>query len=246
MTANLGLTTLSSSQTNKENTINTIFGQLDGRLSDTTELSMNDTTADYTLSAENQQRTYRILCSEDGGDSPASTRNLIFTTIPGAYVVENESSVDVAVKIGSTTYLTLADESRALIYNTGSELKVLAVSKTTESVTLGLYLKASPTVNEPFWGFMFTEAMDLPANLTGSQVRADTAPSGGSVAFSLHKNGGASFGTITFADGSNTATFSVTATSFAAGDRIEINAPASVNGIAELFISLLFNRAVTA
>jgi hypothetical protein len=246
MTANLGLTTLSSSQINKENTINTIFGQLDGRLSDTTELSMNDTTADYTLSAENQQRTYRILCSEDGGDSPASTRNLIFTTIPGMYVVENESSVDVDIKISTTTYLNLADGAKALIYNTGSALKTLAVAKTSENVTLGLYHKATPTVSEPFWGFMFTEAMDLPANLTGSQLRADTAPSGGDVSFTLHKNGGASFGTITFADGFNTATATVTATSFAAGDRIEINAPAAVNGIAELFMSLLFTRTVVA
>jgi hypothetical protein len=246
MTANLGLTTLSSSQINKENTINTIFGQLDGRLSDTTELSMNDTTADYTLSAENQQRTYRILCSEDGGDSPASTRNLIFTTIPGMYVVENESSVDVDIKISTTTYLNLANGAKALIYNTGSSLKTLSVAKTSENVTLGLYHKATPTVSEPFWGFMFTEAMDLPANLTGSQLRADTAPSGGDVSFTLHKNGGASFGTITFADAFNTATATVTATSFAAGDRIEINAPAAVNGIAELFMSLLFTRTVAA
>ena len=243
----LSLSTVTTSQVNKEAAINTIFGQVEDRIINTVTVTMSDTTPSYTLSADNQARAYRILCAEDGGDSPSSTRSLVFTDVPGMYVVENECSQSVDIKISSTTYLTLPDAQKALIYNTGSAIKVLAIAKSTANATVGIYHKASPTVSEPMWGFIFTEAMTLPASLTGSQFRADAAPSGGAVAFTLHKNGGSSLGTISFADASNTATISFsTETDFAIGDRLEINAPGNVYSIGELMFSLLFSKDVDA
>jgi hypothetical protein len=242
----LSLTTVSSSQINKEATINTIFGQIEDRLIDTTTITMSDTTSSYTLTSANQTRAYRILCAQDGGDPPSAARDLLFTNIPGMYVVENNCGQNVNIKISTTTYYVLATGKQVLLYNTGSAIKVLAVSGATIPATIGIYHKGTPSDNEVFWGFIFTEAMTLPAALAGSQFRADVAPSGGGVGFTLHKNGGSSLGTITFADASNTATVSfATATSFAAGDRLEIIAPADNHSIGELFISLLFNKKVT-
>ena len=242
----LGLSTVTTTQVNKEAAINTIFGQVEDRIINTVSVEMSDTTSAYLLSAANQQRNYRILCTEDGADSPSTARDLTFTDVPGMYLVENQSSVDVNLKISTTTYYVLADEEQVLIYNTGSALRVIAVSGATTPATIGIYHKNVPATSAPFWGFMFTEAMTLPASLTGSQFRADTAPSGGAVAFTIHKNGGASLGTISFADASNTATISFsTATDFAVGDRIEIQAPGTVYSIAELMFSLLFQKKVT-
>ncbi len=78
----------------------------------------------------------------------------------------------------------------------------------------------------------------LPVNLTGSQGYATTAPSADTV-FDLRKNG-ASVGSMTFASGSNVATFTFAAkTTFAVGDRFSIVAPAALNGLTDIAANFL-------
>jgi hypothetical protein len=87
------------------------------------------------------------------------------------------------------------------------------------------------------------ETFKTPINFTGSQGYCRVAPSG-STAFTVKKNT-TSLGTITFAGGSNTATFiAAAAISFNAGDRISIEAPGALNGIADLSFTLIANRTV--
>lgn len=73
----------------------------------------------------------------------------------------------------------------------------------------------------------------LKANLADSRARCTTAPSADTV-FDLQKNG-TSVGSMTFANGSNTATFSMASDqTFNAGDRWEVVAPVTLNGIADI------------
>jgi len=82
----------------------------------------------------------------------------------------------------------------------------------------------------------------LPSGLSGSQGYAKVAPSGGSASFEIQKNG-SSAGTVNFADGSNTATFSFTSdTAFIAGDRVAIVATATLNSVADVTFTLLGTR----
>lgn len=79
---------------------------------------------------------------------------------------------------------------------------------------------------------------NLPASLTGSQGYAETAGTGGVTTFDVQKNG-TSVGSVSFADSSNTATFTMASqTSFTAGDRLKIVAPSSLNGIENVSITL--------
>jgi len=86
----------------------------------------------------------------------------------------------------------------------------------------------------------------LPINLTGSQSWAETPTTddsnSASIAFDIQKNG-SSIGTLTFDGGSQTGVFTfATATSFAAGDRLGIVAPASLGALLGISITLMGSR----
>lgn len=86
-----------------------------------------------------------------------------------------------------------------------------------------------------------TRDFTLPASLTGSQASAGVASSG-NVSFDIKKNG-SSIGSVNFnTSASGTFTFT-TATSFTAGDLLEIVAPATADGtLADVSISLKGTR----
>ncbi len=86
------------------------------------------------------------------------------------------------------------------------------------------------------YSFKAVRACQIPANMSGSQGQCETAPSGGAVDFDVTKND-VSVGTISFANGSNTPTFTMASqTTLAAGDRLEIIAPSNTYSMADLGI----------
>jgi hypothetical protein len=106
-------------------------------------------------------------------------------------------------------------------------------------VTIGVFLPGSIAGATTVWQFVVTDPMLLQASLTGSQAFAGTAPSGGAASFSIIKNGGASSGTVNFADGVATGTFTFASDlSFVAGDRLSFVTGGSMNGIANVSITL--------
>lgn len=77
------------------------------------------------------------------------------------------------------------------------------------------------------------------SNMGGSYGYAVTPPTGGAVDFDVQKNG-ASVGTISFADGANTATFTMASpATFVPNDRLEIIAPANLWTMADITLSLV-------
>jgi hypothetical protein len=104
--------------------------------------------------------------------------------------------------------------------------------------TVGMFISGVPTISIMVLQYVAPFAFHLPISLTGSSGYAVTAPSGGSVDYDLRKNG-VSIGTISFASGSNTPTFTFSsATAFAAGDRLSIHSPANVRSMADVSVTL--------
>lgn len=79
------------------------------------------------------------------------------------------------------------------------------------------------TSNQQMWKLPFVRTVSLPANCAGSVAICDVAPTA-AVSFTLEKNG-SSIGTVNFAIGATTGTFSTTATTFSAGDVLKVIAP---------------------
>jgi hypothetical protein len=88
---------------------------------------------------------------------------------------------------------------------------------------ISTFVPGTPTAGATILQYVFSRDGSIPLNAAGAQSFAGTAATGVTV-FTITKNG-ASIGTATFAGGTQIATFSVTATSFVAGDRIAIVAP---------------------
>lgn len=147
---------------------------------------------------------------------------------------------------GSSTFVALSDTPANFTSAAKKLLRVNAAANAVEfvapSVEISGQVSGTPTGSaKVFEKVTSSLTFDLATDVTGSTGYLATAPSGSAVAFSIAKNG-TPIGTMDFADGSNTATFTVTATSFTSGDRLTITAPASLASAADLSFSLVATR----
>lgn len=112
----------------------------------------------------------------------------------------------------------------------------------TTAAIVSFFGSSKPGASAVMGRFVATEAVTFPASLTGSQGYADTAPTA-SAAFTVRKNG-TNVGTITFAAATKTATFTAaSAITLAAGDRLDVIAPASADAtMADVSITLKGTR----
>lgn len=91
------------------------------------------------------------------------------------------------------------------------------------------FTTGAPGSSAVVFAYVATRAMTFPINFTASQMVAKTAATASTI-FTLKKNG-STIGTATFAIAGTVPTFSVVAvTTLAAGDLLEITAPASADG----------------
>lgn len=93
--------------------------------------------------------------------------------------------------------------------------------------------------------YVATRAFDLPSSLTGSRTYAGTpAAATAGVTFTIQKNG-SPIGSLNFAGAANTATFTFASpVSFSVGDRLSILAPADLDTIEEVSITLRGTRTI--
>ena len=91
--------------------------------------------------------------------------------------------------------------------------------------------------------FALARAVSFPSGATGSQAVA-SANATASTTFTLKKNGTA-FGTVVYGSGSSSGTFTITTTTtFAAGDLLEVDGPATPDvTLADVGITLAGTRA---
>lgn len=177
----------------------------------------------------------------------AAARNLtIPDTVKKVFVVSNPSgsSNDLTLVHGSSSFAIVPGDTSAF-YSDGTINSLYRLTNpTVAGVATGSFDIAGQFGGTPSTSSVIFERIGtnndytLPINLAGSQAYARTAPSGGSVIFDIQKND-VSIGSITFADGSNTATFTfASAVSFTASDRLTILSPANLQSMADITFSL--------
>lgn len=106
---------------------------------------------------------------------------------------------------------------------------------------ISLFVPGVPEADETVVLYIAARDFMLPVDLEGSFAYAATAPIG-EVIFTIRKNGTA-IGTMTFAFGANTATFSFAAdVDFVAGDRLSITSPVALQDLADLSVTFAGSR----
>lgn len=162
---------------------------------------------------------------DDGGQSFFHYDGVDFTALGGAG--------------GAAAFVDLTDTPGSIVAHkmqvgnaAGNALQEKDIAYDVGSNTAGV-----PAINSVVMRFLAVRNFRLPVDLTNSQGRNATAPSA-QTDFDIQKNG-SSIGTMSFASSATTATFTFSsATDFVAGDRLEVVAPANLNGLADLAITL--------
>jgi hypothetical protein len=131
-----------------------------------------------------------------------------------------------------TTPLVFTQFGAAVNYTAGTNVAingtVISVPNSNIPYDIASAILGKPEANATVMRFVSVRSFSVPTNFAGSIAKADVTGTSTSTIFSIRKNG-TQFGTMTFAAGTVSATFSGTSTSFVAGDIITIVAPASQN-----------------
>jgi len=230
----LGIAEVSQSQSNKEATINNALRALENAAN---RKRSAVATAPTNLSAANYTGYFY---HEFTGTPGAWTLN-IPATERAFYVLNNTNGLaSVQVTGGAGNQVDIEAGEGRLIYCDGTDVfEIGGGSGAGGSTHLIATFFAGEAVDEnAALTYVFTRAVDFPADMAGSRAYADTVHTGSfDVAITLEKNG-SPIGTIEFFTSISTAHFNVSATSFAAGDRLSFVMPAAFEGLAGISITL--------
>ena len=132
---------------------------------------------------------------------------------------------------GALAFLNLSDTFTSYTSKGGQALRVNAGATGVEAYQppydIYRYVSGALTASQVLVRVRFVRAVRIPAGLTLSALTADVAATASTV-IAWQKNGGANFGTATFAIAGTIATMAAASdTDFAAGDVLTLTAPAS-------------------
>jgi hypothetical protein len=178
-------------------------------------------------------------------------RNLIVPDFPKLYLVRNATAgaFTVTVKTSAGTGVVVTQGASALVICDGTDVLTQSIegvaAGATEPFVVGAWKNGAPAINERVLGFVIPGGLtnlEIAAGATNSNAEAETAATA-QTDFDLQKNG-SSIGTIRWAAAGTVATFvSVSLTTFAQGDTIEIQAPATADAtLANLYFTLYLTR----
>lgn len=240
MSTNLGATQLSGGMANPETAVNSATGRLDAAI---TEITTVDLTADVTLTTTQYQSAFRFDVTPSG-----TAKKLTLPAVKRMALINNTSANDISVVKGTTT-IALAAGDMALFYTDGTTNGLLSLGLasggggggSSQPFDLHLFVPGVLVDGQLCMRLKVTTAFTLPASLTGSYATAGVA-STGTVVFTIKQNG-TSIGTITFtASATGTLTFA-SAVTFAVGDLITIEGPATHDTtLADVSLDLLGSR----
>lgn len=243
MSNNLDLDQLTTGQTDKETTVNTQVGQIDAAITET--LTCDLTSGNVTLTATQFRRNTIFQAS----NVATSGRKIILpsTSIKRSFLVFNPASStnSITVEKGSTD-ITVGIGEIGIFYADGTTNGLSGGSLVTGTVadaySVGTSCVGKPATSEKLIVFAFPYSATLAASAAGSQCVAQTAATA-QTDFTLKKNG-SSIGTIRFAAAGTVASYvSISSTTFAAGDVLTIEAPASQDAtLADIGFSLKLTR----
>lgn len=223
MSNNLSLTQLATNQASPEVPLNTAQGQVDAAITEMLDLDV--TSGDFALTnAQYRGNVFFRAINATGGvrnvTIPVVKRGLmIFASDPGNTKLVNlvRGATTIAMQPGGV-YVVRTDGS-------ADGLWAYAIN---EDVDLHVFLPGVMTNGQLCLRRKVTRPFTLPITLVGSFASA-TANATASTTITLKKNG-ASIGTIVFALGASTATFTfVASVSFAVGDVLTIEGPVTAD-----------------
>lgn len=179
-------------------------------------------------------------------------RNLIVPDYENVYTVRNATAGAFDVTVKTSAQLggeVITQGSTSILICDGTDVLSQIIegipAGSTEPFIVGAWKNGAPSASERVLGFVIPgglTGLEIAAGATNSQAEAETAATA-QTDFDMQKNG-SSFGTIRWAAAGTVATFvSVTNTTFAAGDTIEIQAPGSADAtLANLYFTLFLTR----
>lgn len=264
MSNNLNLDQVADTQDDKVTTINDQAGQIDAAMTETLDVDFTsgnvsltaDEFTDYfeynatnlsvarTLTVQASKRFF-LVNNENGTNvltvERGSTTIAIAAGENGLFYTDGTTNglIQAAGGGGSSAFTDLSDTpgslgtaGQILQMNSGAT----ALEFTDKEISIAGFTGGVPTGSAILLRFLADRAFSLPSGLADAEGHAGTTNTGALV-FDLQKNG-VSIGSMNFAASASTATFTFsTTTSFAAGDRFDVVAPATPGTIADVSYS---------
>ena len=146
------------------------------------------------------------------------------------------STINTAISANVGTLSSLTTTAKSNVVSAINEINSTLTTWNNLPYDLGSTVVGKPTASEVIFRFRAVRAFTLQSS--GHEIVANVAATASSV-FTITKNT-TSIGTVTFAASGTTPSVSISQTSFAAGDRLIITAPASVDStLADIDFTLL-------
>jgi hypothetical protein len=211
-------------------------------------LAKTITTSDVTLTTPEAMEHVAINLT----GTLTGNRNLIVPDFEKTYIIRNATAGAFTVTVKTSAQLggtEVTQGASAVVMCDGTNVLDQSIESTptgaTEPFIVGAWKNGAPAANERVLGFVIPggiTGVTLPANATNSNAEAETAATA-QTDFDLQKNG-SSIGTIRWAASGTVASFvSVSLTTFAQGDTIEIQAPATADAtLSECYFTLYLER----
>lgn len=246
------ITLLDTDQTAKEAAVNTAINNIGRGLAGRLVHNMASD-ADYTLATGSNEDEFLYIEITDTGGNLTTGRNIVCPAENALYVFYNNTGSPgfaMTIKTASGTGITAQSGERILVYCDGTNVvEVEGVSGFSMPYDISMFASGNVTSSENIALVLAVRAYTIPADFTGSYARCETVPADSpSTATFLLKKNGVTFGNVIWATGANSGTFSMTASpsaavSFAAGDRLEWEAPATADSAqADIYITIKATR----
>lgn len=219
-TPNLLIDHIAAAQAQKEVTANTGFDALDKALCQLTIIAL--TNADLALTDAQLLQSFYLRFT----GALTASRTITVPARAKPFLVENATTggFTLSVRTPSGTSISVGMGGRKLFYGDGTTLQLLAEAGIGAPYDLGGTFPGQPTSGAIILRYPVPRALRFQAGFPSSKGVAGTTPSA-AVTFTIRKNG-TQFGTMDFAAGATTATFTAAVdTDFALGDVLTVVAP---------------------
>jgi hypothetical protein len=239
----LNITQVAAGQNNKEVTINDADIALERATNDILTVSFAAGNVALTVPEFTRHLVFRAtgltvnsqLTVPSNVGAGANTAKRVFA------VINDGNDFDLTITTGSVggSNVVLKKDMRALISSDGTHLRLITVAGGESGVSIAVFVPGGIPGATLMLRYVSAIDFTLPAGLVGSFGSAVTGPEGGDVVFDLRQNG-VSFGSMTFADGANDATFSLASNrNFAPGDVLTVISPPEMYDLTDLSFTLL-------
>ena len=233
---NLGIDLVEVAQSDKEGSINTAIDTLDTSLAGRFLFNIV-TDADYTV--PEADKVNMAIEISDTGVVLTAARNIILPDNKQLHVAINNTAQTLTFKTALGTGVDVGTTAIELIYCDGTNvIAISSISATGIPYDIMQYYPGLLAVNAKLGSVTIPRTVEFLTDMVGSYAKSYISATASTV-LDVKKNGG-SIGSITFAAAASIGTFSITNTTFSAGDILLIEAPGTQDAtLADVYITLV-------